>query len=140
RAEAREPRSRLKLSRRSVMTLDPAVAARLAELALANIDREYPHNLDHVMATDADALAPRRLHPAFHGSYDWHSCVHMHWLLARLRRRLPPVPQRAQIDAQFERSFATDAIAAECAYLARPNTQSFERTYGWAWLLKLAAE
>jgi len=94
------------------MTLDPAVAARLAELALANIDREYPHKLDHVMATDADALAPRRLHPAFHGSYDWHSCVHMHWLLVRLRRRFPGLPSRFAVDALFDRHFAPDAIAA----------------------------
>jgi hypothetical protein len=122
------------------MTLDPAVAARLAELALANIAREYPHKLDHVMATDADALAPRRLHPAFHGSYDWHSCVHMHWLLARLRRRFPDLPSRFAVDALFDRHFAPDAIAAEVAYLARPDSGSFERPYGWAWLLKLAAE
>jgi len=122
------------------MTLDPTVAARLAELALANIDREYPHKLDHVMATDADALAPRRLHPAFHGSYDWHSCVHMHWLLVRLRRRFPGLPSRFAVDALFDRHFAPDAIAAELAYLARPDGGSFERPYGWAWLLKLAAE
>ena len=123
-----------------MITLDSAVAARLAELALANITREYPHKLDHVMANDADALPPRRLHPAFHGSYDWHSCVHMHWLLARLRRRFPDLPDRSAVDALFDLHFAPDAIAAELAYLARPDSGSFERPYGWAWLLKLAAE
>ena len=123
-----------------MITLDSAVAARLAELALANITREYPHKLDHVMANDADALPPRRLHPAFHGSYDWHSCVHMHWLLARLRRRFPDLPNRSAVDALFDLHFAPDAIAAELAYLARPDSGSFERPYGWAWLLKLAAE
>jgi len=120
--------------------LDAGTASRLAVIALANIAREYPHKLDHTMAGDADAAPPRALHPAFHGSYDWHSCVHMHWTLARLLRRFPDLPQRAEIDACFERNFAIDAIAAEVAYLARPESASFERTYGWAWLLKLAAE
>ena len=121
-------------------TLDPAAASRLAALALASIARPYPHKLDHTMAGDADAQTPRALHPSFHGSYDWHSCVHMHWALARLHRRFAELPQRAAIEACFDRHFAPDAIGAEVAYLARSESASFERTYGWAWLLRLAAE
>ena len=124
----------------STLALTQALAQDFVALALDNVAREYPNSPAHVLAGPQDLVPTRSLHPAFHGSYDWHSCVHMHWLLARLRRRFPAMPQRAAIDAQFERSFAADAMAAECAYLARPNTQSFERTYGWAWLLKLAAE
>jgi hypothetical protein len=122
------------------MTLDSAAAQRHAELALANIRREYPNHTGHVWFGDADALPPRVLHPAFHGSYDWHSAVHMHWLLARLRRAFPTLPACAAIDACFDRHFAPQAIAAECAYFERPGMRTFERTYGWAWLLKLAAE
>jgi len=124
----------------TVRSLDAALAARFADTALANVAREYPHKLDHVMEGDADVRPPRALHPAFHGSYDWHSCVHMHWLLAHVRRRSPSLPQRGAIDAVLDRHFAPDAIAAECAYLAQPTAKSFERTYGWAWLLKLACE
>jgi hypothetical protein len=122
------------------VTLAADTAERLARTALASIGREYPHKLDHVMMADADARTPRDLHPSFHGSYDWHSCVHMHWTLARLLRRFPGVPARGDIVALFDRHFARDAIAGEVAYLARPASESFERTYGWAWLLKLAAE
>jgi Protein of unknown function (DUF2891) len=122
------------------MRLDSAAAQRFAELALANVDREYPNHTGHVWFGDGDALPPRALHPAFHGSYDWHSAVHMHWLLARLRREFPALPARAAIDACFGRHLAPEAIAAECAYFERPGTRTFERTYGWAWLLKLAAE
>ena len=122
------------------MRLDVATASRFAARALSNIAREYPHKLDHVTTGDADAALPRVLHPAFHGSYDWHSCVHMHWLLARLRRRFVAFPARAAIDALFDRHFAPAAIAAELDYLGRPESATFERTYGWAWLLKLAAE
>jgi hypothetical protein len=125
------------------MTTDGALtrhAERFARSALDNVGREYPNKLDHVLAGAADLRSPRALHPVFYGSYDWHSCVHMHWLLARLRRAYPALPQRAAIGALFDAHFASDAIAGECAYLTRPDTQSFERTYGWAWLLKLAAE
>ncbi|HXR57459.1 MAG TPA: DUF2891 domain-containing protein [Casimicrobiaceae bacterium] len=120
--------------------LDREVASRFAVLALANVARDYPHKLDHAMASDADARTPRDLHLAFHGSYDWHSCVHMHWTLARVLRRFPDLPEASAIEAWFDRSFTADAMAAEVAYLARPESASFERTYGWAWLLKLATE
>ncbi len=124
----------------STITLDSATAMRFAGIALANIAREFPHKLDHVIGSAAEVVAPRQLHPAFHGSYDWHSCVHMHWLLARIRRRFPDLPGREAIDTLFEQHFASVAVAAEVAYLARPGSASFERPYGWAWLLKLATE
>lgn len=120
--------------------LNLTLAERFAALALANIRCEYPHKLDQVLASAADLLAPRDLHPSFHGSYDWHSCVHMHWLLARLRRTFPALAAQGAIEAQFDASFAPPAVAGELAYLARPHTQSFERSYGWAWLLKLCEE
>ena len=102
--------------------LDLTAASRFATLALSNIAREYPHKLDHTMAGDADARAPRALHPAFHGSYDWHSCVHMHWLLARILRRFPNVPVRSSIEAVFDRSLAPGTIADELAYARRPSS------------------
>ena len=122
------------------LTLDASLASRFARVALANIALEYPGKQDHVIASDADVLPSRALHPAFHGSFDWHSCVHMHWLLARVRRLHPALPERAAIDALFDRHFAAAPIAGELAYLARPEAATFERTYGWAWLLLVAAE
>jgi hypothetical protein len=122
------------------VSLLSAHAPRLAAIALENVVREYPNKPDHVLAAAEDARTPRALHPAFYGSYDWHSCVHMHWLLARLWRRAPDLPERQAIAATFDAHWSEAAIAAECAYLARPDAQTFERTYGWAWLLKLADE
>jgi hypothetical protein len=122
------------------MNFDVSTASRFASLALANIARDYPHKLDHTMSCDADAQAPRALHPAFHGSYDWHSCVHMHWLLAHVLKCFSALPERDAIEALFDRHLSADAIAVEVAYLARQESALFERTYGWAWLLKLAAE
>lgn len=120
--------------------LTTEVAQRLVATALTNIACEYPAKLDHVLSSDDDAVPPRALHPAFYGSYDWHSCVHMHWLLARLRRRFPALGRRHEIGRLFDSRLTEAAIAAEVAYLERPGSASFERTYGWAWLLKLADE
>jgi hypothetical protein len=122
------------------MTLAATHAERFAAVALANLVREYPNKQDHVLDGDGDHLPSRVLHPAFHASFDWHSCVHMHWLLVRVRRLHPDVPQRATIDALLDAHLTPENVAGECAYLARPASASFERTYGWAWLLKLADE
>jgi hypothetical protein len=122
------------------MTLDLATASRFALLALGHVEREYPHKLDHVLTGPADAKGPRALHPIFYGSFDWHSCVHGYWLLARLRRALPELPERAAIDELFARKLTPENVASELAYLRRPSSRGFERPYGWAWLLMLAAE
>jgi hypothetical protein len=58
-----------------------------SHVALANVKREYPFHLSHLMRDARDLVAPRALYPVFFGSYDWHSCVHMHWTLARCLRR-----------------------------------------------------
>lgn len=115
-------------------------AAGFARIALGHVEREYPNKLDHVMDGPADAAGPRALHPVFFGSFDWHSCVHGYWMLARLLRRFPALAQAGEIRALFDRRLTPAAVAGEVAYLARPSARGFERPYGWAWLLKLAAE
>jgi hypothetical protein len=121
-------------------TLDLGTASRFARIALAHVEREYPNKLDHVLAGPEDAEGPRALHPIFYGSFDWHSCVHGYWLLARLRRLFPELPERAAIDELFDRQLTPENVAGELAYLARPMSRGFERPYGWAWLLMLATE
>ena len=122
------------------LTLTFPRAASFAAIALANVVREFPNKLDHVLGAANDVRGPRALHPMFYGSFDWHSCVHMHWLLARLRRIFPALPQCAAIAALFDNHLTSSNVAAECAYLARPASRGFERTYGWAWLLEFATE
>jgi hypothetical protein len=107
---------------------------------LRGIHREYPNKLDHVLAGPEEVLSPRRLHPAFYGCFDWHSSVHGHWLLARVLRLFPALSEANEIVRALDASLTAENIAAEAAYLRRPLSGTFERTYGWAWLLKLAAE
>src|SRR4051812_13701182 len=120
--------------------LTPDTAARFADIALGHVTREYPHKLDHVMEGPEDALGPRALHPIFFGSFDWHSCVHGWWLMLRVRRLFPELPVARQIEALAEEMLTPDNTAGELAYLDRAYTGTFERPYGWAWLLALHRE
>ncbi|HEU4704685.1 MAG TPA: DUF2891 domain-containing protein [Sphingomicrobium sp.] len=116
------------------------MASRFAAIALGHVTREYPNKPDHVLDGDADALPPRALHPVFFGSFDWHSCVHGWWLLLTLRRLHPAIAEARAIAALADSSFTADKVAAELAYLDRPGRRTFERPYGWAWLLALHLE
>lgn len=120
--------------------LDAAAASRFARLALACVHQEYPNKIAHVLSSDADAKPPRELTPAFYGCYDWHSSVHGHWLLARLARTFPEAPFAAEARAALAESLTPEHVAAEVAYLSGKGRVSFERPYGLAWLLQLAAE
>lgn len=121
-------------------TLTPEFAARLAHAPLAHVTREYPNKLDHVIASADDVGGPRALHPVFYGSFDWHSCVHGWWTLMTLLRLYPTMPPAAEIKALADATFTPANVAGELAYLARPEHRGFERPYGWAWVLMLAAE
>lgn len=120
--------------------LTPDIAARFAEIALAHVTREYPHKLDHVMDGPEDVLGPKALHPIFHGSFDWHSCVHGYWLLLRIRRLFPSLAVAEDIRALADAMLTPEKVAGELAYLDRAYSGGFERPYGWAWLLALHLE
>lgn len=119
------------------MMLTAERAARFIDIALGHVAREFPNKLDHVLVEAADAKSPRDLHPIFYGSFDWHSCVHGYWMLARLGRLFG---FDARVEALFDRAFTPDNVAGEAAYLKRPSSAGFERPYGWAWTLMLARE
>jgi len=121
-------------------TLSQEQASRFAGLALACIQKEYPNKPEHVLNGAPDVQSPKVLHPAFYGCFDWHSSVHGHWMLVRLLRLFPKLPQAAEIRAALQANLTAENLRREVSYLDAPNRQSFERMYGWAWLLKLAEE
>jgi hypothetical protein len=123
-----------------IPTLSLETAARFAEIALGHVGREYPHKLDHVMDGPEDVQSPARLHPIFHGSFDWHSCVHGYWLLLRVRRLFPDLPVVKRIEALADNMLTPNKVAGELAYLDRAYSGGFERPYGWAWLIALQVE
>jgi hypothetical protein len=119
---------------------DETQAARFARLALDCVHKEYPNKIAHSLNSDADVLPPRQLTPAFYGCFDWHSSVHGHWLLVRLMRQFPHAEFAAEARRAVAQSLTPANIAQEVKYLETDGRVSFERPYGLAWLLQLAAE
>jgi hypothetical protein len=120
--------------------LTDGLASAFAGVALANVRREYPRRLDQLLTSAAAEWQPRKLHPAFYGSYDWHSAVHMHWLLVRVLSLYPKLARAGEIEAVLDEHLAPAAIERELAFFNGPGGSTFERPYGWAWLLELQAE
>lgn len=118
--------------------LTAELATAFARVALANVEREYPRKVDHLLTGPAPWVEPRAYHPAFYGSFDWHSAVHMHWLLARVLRLYPEL--ESQVAGVLDAHLNADSIARELAFFRGAGGATFERPYGWAWLLELQAE
>jgi hypothetical protein len=116
------------------------LAQRFATIALGHVGREFPNKLGQVLTGPGDLARPRALHPIFYGSFDWHSAVHSHWLLARVLRRFPGIASASAIRAWLDQAFTEANVAGELAFLAQPSASGFERPYGWAWLVMLQAE
>jgi hypothetical protein len=116
-------------------------ASHLASLPLKCISLEFPNKTSHTSNTDSDhVLLPRQLHPAFYGCFDWHSSVHGHWMLVKLLKLYPDMPEATAIRAAISKNLSPENILREVNYFSMPLTGSWERTYGWAWILKLDEE
>ncbi|MEO1118989.1 MAG: DUF2891 domain-containing protein [Pseudomonadota bacterium] len=127
------------LSHASDRAMSADEVGRFAQLAMDCIPQEYPNKLNQVL-TDATSLrSPKDLHPAFYGCYDWHSSVHGHWMLVKALREYDNLPHRDVVLSQLLDSMSEDKIATELAYF-EDESKSWERMYGWAWLLQLQNE
>ncbi len=126
---------------RSGFILTEQGASHLASLPLKCILQEYPNKTNHTSNNDSDhVLKPHELHPAFYGCFDWHSCVHGHWMLVRLLKQFPNLPEAASIRNTINQTITQENILQEVKYFDMPLANGWERTYGWAWLLKLDEE
>lgn len=122
------------------LQLNSARASEFAKVALAGIAREYPNKPGEVLTGPQDLKSPRAMHPAFYGSYDWHSSVHGHWLLVRLLKLFPDLVEGAEARSRLRENLTRSNLEVEAAYFDVRENRSFERMYGWAWALRLAAE
>lgn len=115
-------------------------ANKLADLPLACIHTEYPNKLGQTLGSEKDLQSPLDLHPAFYGCFDWHSSVHAHWSLVRLLKKFPKLERADEIKEKLELSLSKENISKEMEYFQQEHNLDYERTYGWAWLLKLSEE
>lgn len=120
--------------------LTPDIASQFARLTLGHIGRSYPYKMDLVLNGVEDLRAPQDFHPIFHGSFDWHSCVHGWWQIMRLMRLYPELPEADAIRMRADEMLVPEKVRIELAFLDRPMSAGFERPYGWAWLLALHSE
>ncbi|HUU04657.1 MAG TPA: DUF2891 domain-containing protein [Patescibacteria group bacterium] len=123
---------------RIILTLE--AAERLAQLPLKCMQQEFPNKPGETLAAPADIGSPRGMHPAFYGCFDWHSSVHGHWMLVKLLKTFPALKDWEMIRGKLGENMSAENILDEVKYFKRSVENSFERTYGWAWLLKLAEE
>ena len=115
-------------------------ANKLASLPIHCINVEYPNKLNQTIGSGDDLKSPKELHPAFYGCFDWHSSVHGHWSLVALLKQFPNLDNAETIKAQLLQNISKENIEKEVKYFYGKYNKSYERTYGWAWLLKLAEE
>ncbi len=112
----------------------------LANLPLNCVQKKYPFMIFNVLNSIEDVKEPQLLYPAFYGCFDWHSAVHGHWSLVKLLKEYPNIEKADLIETILRANISAENIQAEAQYFSEEKNKSFERTYGWAWLLKLAEE
>ena len=122
------------------LELNLQTAEKLATLPLHCIEVEYPNKLNQVLEDSTHLAGPKELHPIFYGCFDWHSSVHGHWLLAKSMNKYPDSELAKQVVKLFDSQFTVPKAQRELLYFQPKFNKSFERTYGWAWILKLQAE
>ncbi|NCI47835.1 DUF2891 domain-containing protein [Sediminibacterium soli] len=125
----------------TVFSLTMEGASHLASLPLKCLQQEYPNKTGHTSLADSDHLmTPKQQHPAFYGCFDWHSCVHGHWMLVKLLKQFPNLPEAGLIRDAIGKNITPENIRGEIGYFGGKLSRNYERTYGWAWLLKLQQE
>ncbi|QBN18376.1 DUF2891 domain-containing protein [Flavobacterium nackdongense] len=115
-------------------------ANHLASLPIKCIQQEYPNKLSQMLLDSTEIQSPKKLHPAFYGCFDWHSSVHGHWSLVYLLKRFPNLEKKEVIISKLKINLSKENIQKEIEYLSKNHEKSYERTYGWAWILKLQLE
>ena len=114
--------------------------ASFANLALKNIQTEYPNKPSNVVVDEASVRTPKSMHPAFYGCFDWHSSVHGHWMLIRLLKDYPGSSVDKEIRAKLAENLSAENLAGELSYFQEEQHKTYERTYGWAWYLRMVDE
>ena len=133
------PNSYLETTPEGRLQLTCAGASHFASLALTCLHQEYPNKMDRTLQDDSTLKTPREMYPAFYGCFDWHSSVHGHWMLVRLLKQFPEMPEASEIRQKLRENLTAENIQVETNNFKIAG-KSWERMYGWAWLLKLAEE
>lgn len=112
-----------------------------ATVALENIGKEFPGYISKTMTAPGDfPNRPRDRNPVFYGSFDWHSCVEMFWLLVRLLKTAPDAIPAGDVRQALNARLTPEGLEQEANFMATPGGAAMERPYGWGWVLALVSE
>lgn len=120
--------------------LNAEQASKFVQLSLACVDRQYPNKPGTVLTSDASLVPPEERTPSFYGCFDWHSAVHGHWAMVRVLRRFPQIEANQAVRAKLGAHLTPARLNRELSFFRETENRTFERPYGWGWLLRLAAE
>lgn len=115
-------------------------ADKLVALPLHCVETPYPYKTGIVLGSAEDLQEPSEHHPIFYGCFDWHSAAHGYWSLVTLLRQFPDMANAEQARDVLKRNITQENGLREAAFFSKEINKTFERTYGWAWLLKLSDE
>ena len=127
-----------KENQRYVLTSEGA--SHLASLPLKCIEQQYPYKTGIVFPDQSYIQPPRNYHPIFYGCFYWHASAHGHWMMIRLLKKFPDIKKADTIRILLQRQITAQNVQAEAGIFAQKENRSFERTYGWAWVLQMQKE
>ena len=120
--------------------LDESLASELVSLSTKCVDKKYPYKIGYRFV-NKDWIKPHyEITPSFYGCWDWHSAVHGHWAMVKILKDFPELSERDIILNKLEKNLSKENLSKELEFFKQDFAKGFERTYGWAWLMKLYSE
>ncbi|MAW08989.1 MAG: hypothetical protein CBD60_01675 [Flavobacteriaceae bacterium TMED200] len=120
--------------------LDEKLAKELVSLSVKCVDQKYPYKIGYRFV-DENWLKPHyQISPSFYGCWDWHSAVHGHWAMVKILKDFPKISNRDIILSKLNKNLSEENLSKEFNFFKQDFNKGFERTYGWAWLMKLYSE
>ena len=120
--------------------LDEKLAKELVSLSVKCVDQKYPYKIGYRFI-DENWLKPHyEITPSFYGCWDWHSAVHGHWAMVKILKDFPEISNREIILSKLDKNLSKENLNKEYEFFKQKFANGFERTYGWAWLMKLYSE
>ena len=120
--------------------LNEKLANELVSLSVKCVDQKYPYKIGFRFSDESWLKPHYELTPSFYGCWDWHSAVHGHWAMVKILKDYPEISDREIILSKLNKNLSKENLSKEYQFFKQEFTKSFERTYGWAWLMKLYSE
>jgi len=120
--------------------LNEKLATELVSLSVKCVDQKYPYKIGYRYSDETWLKPHYELTPSFYGCWDWHSAVHGHWAMVKILKDFPEISNKEIILSKLDKNLSKVNLDKEYEFFKNEFAKGFERTYGWAWLMKLYSE